>query len=204
MKKTALSLALLLVVTACAKDQKEASNAAMDTTNAAASAATTPVPADSTAAPAGALTDPQIAAIVIAADDVDIQGGQQALTKATNQKVKDFAQRMVTDHTAVNKQVHDLLTKLNATPASNPTRESMTQQGQEASTRLGALSGAAYDKAYIDNEVTFHQQVINAAQTQLAPAAQNAELKDLLQKTMPVLQSHLDMAKQIQSSLPAS
>jgi putative membrane protein len=202
MRKTALSLALLLVVTACGNDQKEASDAAMDTTMAAApSAAPT---ADTGAAPATALTDPQIAAIVIAADDVDIQGGQQALKMASNQKVKDFAQRMVTDHSAVNTQVHDLLTKLGATPAPNPTSESMTQQGQEAATRLGALSGAAYDKAYIDNEVTFHQQVINAATTQLAPAAQNAELKDLLQKTMPVLQSHLDMAKQIQSSLPAS
>jgi putative membrane protein len=202
MRKTALSLALLLVVTACGNDRKEASEASMDTTMAAApSAAPT---ADTGAAPATALTDPQIAAIVIAADDVDIEGGQQALTKATDQKVKDFAQRMVTDHSAVNKQVHDLLTKLGATPASNPTSESMMQQGQEAATRLGALSGAAYDKAYIDNEVTFHQQVINAANTQLAPAAQNAELKDLLQKTMPALQSHLDMAKQIQSSLPAS
>jgi len=149
-------------------------------------------------------TDPQIAGIVVAANQIDIDAGKHAKSKSKNKEVQEFAQRMITDHTAVNKQVHDLLTKLNATPASNPTSESMTQQGQEASTRLGALSGAAYDKAYIDNEVTFHQQVINAAQTQLAPAAQNPELKDLLQKTMPVLQSHLDMAKQIQSSLPAS
>lgn len=203
MRKTALSLALLLVVTACRNDQQEAGNAAMDTTNAAATNAAPPM-TDTTAAPATALTDPQIAAIVIAADDVDIQGGQQAQSKATDQKVKDFAQRMITDHTAVNKQVHDLLTKLSATPASNPTSESLTQQGQEAATRLGALSGAAYDKAYIDNEVMYHQQVINTATTQLAPAAQNAELKDLLQKTLPVLQQHLDMAKQIQASLPAS
>jgi putative membrane protein len=203
MRKTALSLALLLAVTACSKDQQEASNAAMDTTNAAAATAAAPV-TDTTTAPPTALTDPQIAAIVIAADDVDIQGGQQALKMASNQKVKDFAQRMVTDHSAVNKQVHDLMTKLNATPAPNPSSESMMQQGQEAATRLGALSGAAYDKAYIDNEVTMHEQVINTAQTQLAPAAQNPDLKDLLQKTMPVLQQHLDMAKQIQASLPAS
>jgi putative membrane protein len=203
MRKTALSLALLLVVTACRNDQQEAGNAAMDTTNAAAANAVPPM-SDTTAAPATALTDPQIAAIVIAADDVDIQAGQQAQSMATNQKVKDFAQRMITDHTAVNKQVHDLLTKLGATPASNPTSETLMQQGQEAATRLGALSGAAYDRAYMDNEVTFHQQVINTATTQLAPAAQNAELKDLLQKTLPVLQQHLDMAKQIQASLPAS
>jgi putative membrane protein len=202
MRKTALSLALLLVVTACGNDQQKASDAAMDTTMAAAPSAA-PAP-DTGAVPATALTDPQIAAIVIAADDVDIQGGQQALTMATDQKVKDFAQRMVTDHSAVNQQVHDLLTKLGATPAPNPTSESMMHQGQTAATRLGALSGAAYDKAYIDNEVTMHQQVIHTAQTQLAPAAHNPELKDLLQKTMPVLQAHLDMAKQIQSSLPAS
>lgn len=202
MRKTALSLALLLAVTACGNDQEEASNAAMDTTSAAANSAV-PAP-DTGAAPATALTDPQIAAIVIAADDVDIQGGQQALGKAADQKVKDFAQRMITDHSAENEEVHSLLTKLGATPAPNPTSESMMQQGQEVATRLGAMSGAAYDKAYIDSEVTFHQQVINAAQTQLAPAAQNADVKDLLQKTLPVLQTHLDMAKEIQSSLSAN
>lgn len=175
---------------------------AMDTTTAPAPSAAPS--ADTGAAAATALSDPQIAAIVIAADDVDIQGGQQALTMATDQKVKDFAQRMITDHSAVNEQVHDLLTKLNAAPAPNPTSDALLHGGREVATRLGALSGAAYDRAYIDSEVTTHQQVIHTAQTQLAPAAQSPELKDLLQKTMPVLQAHLDMAKQIQSSLPAN
>lgn len=202
MKTTAISLALLVALTACKKETYENQTAGMAAESTMAAPAA--MPANTTMAAPGALTDPQIAAIVIAADDVDIKGGEQARTKGTDPQVKDFAQRMITDHTAVNKQVHDLLMKLNATPESNSTSQSMMQQGDQEAMRLMAMSGMSYDTAYINHEVAFHEQVINAVDTNLIPSAQNPELKALLQKTRPVLQEHLDMAKRIQSMPPKS
>lgn len=195
MKRLAMTLAVLVTFTACKKEQAE-DLAVTDTTAAA-------VPADTTAA-APALTDAQIAAIVVAANATDVKVGEQAATKATDQKVKDFAQRMVTDHNAVNKQASDLVTKLGVTPEDNPTSQSLAQVGDQTVSQLQGLSGAAYDKAYIDHEVAYHQQVIDALDQQLIPGAQNAELKALLEQSRPAFVAHLDMAKQIQASLPQS
>lgn len=197
MKKTAMFLAVLVTVSACKKE--EASDTmAMDTM------ATTTMPAADTSPAAPALTDAQIAAIVVAANSADVKVGEQAKTMATNQQVKDFAQRMITDHTAVNKQATDLATKLSLTPEENPTSQSLAQGGDQTVSQLQGLSGAAYDKAYIDHEVQYHQQVLDALDQQLLPNTQNAELKALLEQTRPAFVAHLDMAKQIQSSLPTS
>jgi putative membrane protein len=201
MRKTAISLALLVAVAACRSDRTNPDNAATDTT---AMAATTTVPLDTAAASPAALTDPQVVGVVMAADDVEIQAAQQAQSMATDARVKSFAQRMITDHTAANKQVQELAASLNLTPASSGTSDALMQQGQHDATQLSGLSGAAYDKAYIDSQVTAHQQVINTADTQLVPAAQNPDLKTLLQSMRPTLQEHLDSAQAIQSSLPAS
>ncbi len=197
MKKTALFLAVMVTLTACKKDEA-GEYAASDTTAAAAT-----VPADTTTASATALTDAQIAAIVVAANDVDVKVGEQAKSKATDQKVKDFGQRMITDHTAVNKQATDLVTKLNVTPEENPTSQALRQAGEQTVAQLQGLSGAAYDKAYIDHEVQYHQQVIDAVDQQLLPNAQNAELKTLIEQVRPALEGHLEMAKQIQAQLPS-
>jgi putative membrane protein len=197
MKRTAMFLAVVVTVSACKKD--EASDTmAMDTM------ATTTMPAADTAPAAPALNDAQIAAIVVAANSADVKVGEQAKTMATNQQVKDFAQRMITDHTAVNKQATDLATKLSLTPEENPTSQSLAQGGDQTVSQLQGLSGAAYDKAYIDHEVQYHQQVLDALDQQLLPNTQNAELKALLEQSRPAFVAHLDMAKQIQASLPTS
>lgn len=197
MKRTAMFLAVVVTVSACKKDEA-GDTMAMDTM------ATTTMPAADTAPAAPALNDAQIAAIVVAANSADVKVGEQAKTMATNQQVKDFAQRMITDHTAVNKQATDLATKLSLTPEENPTSQSLAQGGDQTVSQLQGLSGAAYDKAYIDHEVQYHQQVLDALDQQLLPNTQNAELKALLEQSRPAFVAHLDMAKQIQASLPTS
>jgi putative membrane protein len=193
-----MSLVVLSVAAACGGSAGDAAEGA-DTMAMAAPAAAP----ESTAAPAttAALTDPEIAAIVVAANEVDIQAGEQAQSKATDQRVKDFAQRMITDHTAVNQQASDLVSKLGVTPQDNATSQALRQQGEESRQRLDGLSGAAYDQAYMQHEVEYHQQVLDALDQQLIPGAQNAELKDLLQKTRPAIEAHLEMAKQIVDEL---
>jgi len=146
-------------------------------------------------------TDPQIAAIVVTANQVDIDAGKLAKSKGHSQQVKEFGQRMVTDHSAVNKSATELVTKLHVTPETNSTSESLKKGGDENLAKLKGLSGAAFDKAYIDHEVAYHEAVISALDKTLIPSAQNAELKALLVKVRPAFEAHLQMAKQLQAEL---
>jgi putative membrane protein len=152
----------------------------------------------------GGPTDPQIAHIVVTANQVDIDAGKLALSKGSSQAVKDFAQTMVNDHTAVNQSAKDLVKKLNVTPEANPTSHSLQQGGDQNLAALKKLSGSAFDKAYIDHEVAYHQAVIDAMDKTLIPSASNAELKALLVKVRPAFVAHLDHAKELQSSLSKS
>ena len=157
-----------------------------------------------TSAWAAGPTDAQIAAIVITANQVDIDAGKLAKSKAHSPDVRECAQRMITDHSAVNKSATELVERLHVTPEPNPTSESLQKGGDENLAKLKTLSGAAFDKAYIDHEVAYHEAVLSALDKTLIPSAQNAELKALLVKVRPAFVAHLDMAKQIQSGLSKS
>jgi len=150
---------------------------------------------------AQAPTDPQIASIVVTANQVDIDAGKLASSKGSNADVKKFGAQMVTDHTGVNKQATALVTKLKVTPEDNPTAESLKKGGEENIATLKTLSGKAFDKAYIDHEVAYHQQVLDALDKTLIPNAQNAELKALLVKVRPAFVAHLEHAKHLQATL---
>jgi putative membrane protein len=145
--------------------------------------------------------DAQIAAIVVAANAVDIDAGKLAETKTQNKYVRAFAQRMAADHAGVNQQAVALVQKLHVTPEENDTSKSLTKDGAATRTRLAALSGKAFDKAYVDNEVTYHETVLGALDKTLIPNASNAELKALLVKVRPAFVAHLEHAKHIQAEL---
>lgn len=155
-------------------------------------------------AQATAPTDPEIAAIVVTANQVDIDAGKLAKSTSRSKEVQDFAQRMITDHSGVNKSATELVTKLHVTPQPNDTSKSLQQGGDQNLSALKKLSGAAFDKAYVDHEVAYHQAVLDAVDQTLIPNAQNAELKALLVKVRPAFVSHLAHAKQIQASLSKS
>ena len=123
-------------------------------------------------------TDPQIAHIAYTAGAIDIEAAKQALKKSKNKDVPAFANDMVRDHTAVNKQALALVKKLNVTPEDNDTSKALTKQAEPTSApNSPSLSGAAFDKAYVDNEVAYHKTVNGALETTLIPSASNAELK---------------------------
>ncbi len=147
------------------------------------------------------VTDPQIAAIVVAANQVDIDAGRLAESKATSPEVKAFGRQMVTDHTGVNTQATALVTKLHVTPEENSTSESLKKGGDENLENLRGLSAAAFDKAYVDHEVAYHEQVLEAIDKTLIPNARNAELKALLVKVRPAFVAHLEHAKHLQTAL---
>jgi putative membrane protein len=154
-----------------------------------------------TSAHAAAPNDAQIAAIVVAANTVDINAGKQAESKTSNKDVRAFAERMVADHTGVNQQAVALVKKLNVTPEANDTSKTLTQDGAATLARLKGMSGKAFDKAYVDNEVSYHQTVLAALDKTLIPSASNSELKGLLVKVRPAFVAHLEHARHIQAQL---
>jgi putative membrane protein len=153
------------------------------------------------AASAQSINDAQIASIVVTANQVDIDAGKLAAATSTNAEVKKFAQLMVTDHTGVNKQAVALVTKLKVTPQDNDTSKSLKDGGDKNVATLKTLHDGAFDKAYVDHEVAYHQAVLDAVDKTLIPNASNAELKALLVKVRPAFVAHLEHAKHIQASL---
>lgn len=145
--------------------------------------------------------DAQIASIVVTANQVDIDAGKLAKSKAADKEVKAFAQQMITDHTGVNKSATALVKKLKVKPEDNPTSASLKSGGEENVSKLKGLKGAAFDSAYVDHEVEYHQTVIDALDKTLIPNAKNDELKALLVKVRPAFVAHLEHAKQIQTKL---
>jgi putative membrane protein len=146
-------------------------------------------------------TDPQIAHIAYTAGQLDIEAAKQALKKSKNKEVRTFATDMVRDHTAVNKQALALVKKLKVTPKDNDTSRALTKQAAAKREELAKLNGAAFDKAYVDNEVAYHKTVNGALQSTLIPSANNAELKSLLETGLKIFQGHEQHAEHVASEL---
>jgi putative membrane protein len=148
--------------------------------------------------------DPQIAAIVVTANQVDIDAGKLAKSQAHSTEVKDFAQRMITDHSGVNKSATELVQKLHVTPETNATSQSLQIGGEQNLAALKKLRGNEFDRAYIDHEVTYHQSVLDVLDKTLIPSAKSEELRALLVKVRPAFVAHLEHAKQLQAALNKS
>lgn len=145
--------------------------------------------------------DAQIAHIAYTAGDIDVKAAQLALQKSANKDVRAFAEDMVRDHTAVNNQALALVKKLHVTPQDNPTSQALAKQAEAKRAELSRLSGPAFDKAYVDNEVAYHKTVDGALQNTLIPSAQNPELRSLLETGLKIFQGHLQHAEMVDASL---
>lgn len=157
----------------------------------------TTVQAETTAPP----NDAQIAQIVLVANTVDVNNGELAVEKTKSPEVKAFAETMIRDHSAVNKQAVALATKLGVKPEESETSKSLQSGGVKTLATLKALDGAEFDVAYVDNEVGYHEAVIGVLDETLIPNTKNAELKALLESSRPVFVAHLEHAKKLQKSL---
>lgn len=145
--------------------------------------------------------DAQIAHIAYTAGDIDIKAAKLALQKSKNADVRAFAENMVDDHQAVNEKALALVKKLDVTPQDNATSQAFVKEADAKRAELQELSGAAFDKAYVDNEVAYHKAVDAALQDTLIPSASNAELKALLQTGLKIFQGHERHAEHVAQSL---
>jgi len=146
---------------------------------------------------ADAPTDPQIAHIAYTAGQIDIAAAEQAIKKSKNADIIDFAKQMAADHKAVNDQAVALVTKLGVTPEDNPTSQALSKQAADKLAELDKLDGAAFDKAYIDNEVAYHKAVNAALSSLLIPSAKNADLKALLETGLTLFTEHQKHAEMV-------
>jgi putative membrane protein len=150
------------------------------------------------------LSDPEVAHVAVTANSIDIDLAKLAQSRTSNHDVKQFATTMITDHSAVNAQASALATKLGVTPKDNEVSQSLLKGAAQARATIEPLKGKAFDKAYIDREVAYHQAVLDALDKLLIPTTSNAELKQLLVDVRPAIATHLEHAKKLQSVLVAS
>ena len=179
----------LLLTTACSRpdsaEQQETS------------AATAQPPA---AAPAPALDDPTIVAIFDAANTYDIESSGLAAEKSTNPEVKAMGENFVAAHTQVRQKGRDLAAKLGVTPTA-PAENPLGDAHVAAMANLKSLSGAEFDKAWLDHEIAYHQAVIDAINGTLLPALQNEEVKALVEAVAPAFVAHMEGAKALRAKL---
>jgi len=146
------------------------------------------------AAQAAKLDDPTIVAIFDAANTWDIETGNIAVKKGSTKDVREFGAMLVRDHSAVRGQGRDLAKKLGVTPTP-PKDFAMAKDHYAAVKKLNGLSGAAFDRAFLEHEVAYHKAVIAAINSTLLPALQNQEVKALVIKVAPAFKAHQDAAQ---------
>ncbi|GJL95331.1 MAG: membrane protein [Hyphococcus sp.] len=153
------------------------------------------------AAAEGGPSDMEIAHIAYTAGNLDIRYAHLALAKSDNPDVREFAELMIRDHTSVNDQALALLQKLGATPVDNATSQQLSANAKAKRDELAALDGAAFDRAYAENELGYHQFVNKTVETAFIPAADNKEFKSLLGSALAVFKIHEDHAEMMVKSL---
>lgn len=115
--------------------------------------------------------------------------------------MRAFAEEMVRDHAAVNDEALALVTKLGVTPQDNPISVALNQAAAAELKKLASLNGAAFDRAYVKNEVDFHRTVNEALRTSLIPSAANGELKTLLETGLRLFSEHQMHAEHLATQL---
>ena len=149
-----------------------------------------------------AMSDADIAAIVTNANQGEVDQGNAALSRASSADVRAFAQMMVTDHTNALSQARTLFGNRNITPnTSNSVASDLQSNSQQTISALGTYSGTSFDQQYINSQVQVHQWLLNSLDNTLIPGARDRRLRDFLQTQRTAVASHLDRARQLQSSV---
>ena len=151
----------------------------------------------------GRMGDANIAAMLLATNNTDISYARLVPSRALREDVKQFAQRMLTDHVGVNAQLTETLTKLDMTPEDNLASLDMRDESAARRDAMRDLTGFAFDSAYITNEISYHQRFLAALDQLMLPRVRNAELRTLLVTVRPAVAAHLAHAEQVWANVMA-
>jgi putative membrane protein len=147
------------------------------------------------------ISDAQIVAIVEAANGGELDQAHEAVRKAKNTRVKQFAQHMLTDHTAAGTKLTGVESKGSISPQESPTSTQLKSGGAQVMSDLKSAKGASFDTTYIDAQVKEHNGLLDLLDNKLIPQAQNADLRAMLQDVRKTVAAHLKTAQDIQSTL---
>lgn len=153
------------------------------------------------ASPAPALTDANIAAVVVQANTADILYAEMALAKSQTLAVREFATMTKRDHESVNEAAAALLARLRLTPVDNTLSFDLRDDAETKRLTLRDFEGAAFDSAYAANEVSYHTTLLDAMDAALIPAASHPALRALLVSVRPAVAAHLEHAKTLATSM---
>lgn len=147
------------------------------------------------------LSDAEVAMVAVVANQIDVSYAEIAKKKSRNAEVRKFAETMLNDHNSVLGLAGDLAKKLGVTPKANAVSKSLLEGADKTKKELNSMRGKKFDKFYIDNEVAYHEAVINAVEGLLIPETENQELRDLLKSAVPIFKTHLAHAKSVQEKV---
>jgi putative membrane protein len=197
--------AVLVLLAGCNKGRQGSDNAAMTSDTSSTASTSTGMASSDTgmsgmSSSSGQLSDANIVALLDEANMADSASGAYAVTKATNPDVKAFARLMMGEHHALRAQGQKLAKQLGVTPEL-PANDPLKPAAQSEMTALkGAAKGAGFDRTYIEQEIGIHKAVLDLA-GKAHDAAQNEQLKKLIEQAKPVIEKHLDRAEEIQKKL---
>lgn len=160
-----------------------------------------PAPSAPAQKQAEGMTDANIAAMVLASNNTDISYARLVPSRAERTDIKEFAQRMLTDHVGVNGLVTELLTKLDLAPEDNTSSLDMRDESANKRDLMRELSGYAFDSTYIENEVSYHRKFLASIDNVMLPRAGNTQLRNLLSSVRPAVAAHLAHAEQVRANV---
>jgi putative membrane protein len=131
----------------------------------------------------------------------EIEQARLALRKSDNPRVQETAQRIIQDHTASNQRIASVANTTGARMEESPLSQGIQGQASEIREQLAELSGAEFDRAYLQNQVELHEVALDTVRSQLLPNAEDPQVRQLMAAAAPTLQQHLQEAEQSYASL---
>ena len=155
----------------------------------------------SSGAPAIKVSDGNVVAIIMAANNTDLSYARLAPARARSADVRGFAQRMLTDHTILNARVKDVAAQARITPEDIPFSLDMRDHSLERRDILRELSGAAFDSVYMANEVEYHRDLLATIDNVLTGSVRAEALREFVTNLRPAVSAHLAHAEQVRAAL---
>lgn len=143
------------------------------------------------------LDDLEMAHVAVVASQIDIRYAHLALALSTTPSIRQFAETMIRDHEAVNQQVAALAARLNVSAKDNAMSQSLLAGAAKQTDKLSRLRGQAFDRAYIQNELAYHQTVNGAVADQFIPNIQNPEVRKAFQGALTIFRGHEKHAEEL-------
>jgi putative membrane protein len=149
------------------------------------------------------LSDEHVAGVALLGNNVEIAYALLAPARAADGDVQSYAARMRTDHTSLNAQLTDLLSRIDLEAQDDPAGRALRDVSLARHARLQRLTGRAFDAAYLDDDVLSHRELLDVIDRVLTPNARHRELREYLAALRPAVAAHLANAEQLRATLAA-